>query len=83
MRNLGGKARTVQQLQRHRAVHILPPVFPICGNRNLPVGPLTGQMDTHTGNNCGPVLQAEGGEVQTAEDIQKQRGGKKDFKGFS
>lgn len=69
--------RTVQQLQGHRAVHIFPPVFPIRGNRNLPVGPLTGQVDTHTGNNCGPVLQAEGGEVQTAEDIEKQRREKK------
>lgn len=47
-------------------VHVLPPVFPICGHGDLPVGPLTGQVDADACNNGGPVLQAEGGEVQTA-----------------
>lgn len=37
-------------------------------------------MDAHTGNNCGPVLQAEGGEVQTAEDNKKEKNRKIDVK---
>lgn len=35
-------------------------------------------MDAHTGNNCGPVLQAEGGEVQAAEDNEKEKNRKRD-----
>lgn len=61
-----GNKRTIEQLQRDGAVHVLPPVFPICGHGDLPVGPLTGQVDADAGDDRGPVLQAEGGEVQTA-----------------
>lgn len=42
-------------------------MFPVSGNRDLPVGPLAGQMYAHTGDHCGLVLEAEGGEVQTEE----------------
>lgn len=62
---LGG-ALTVQQLQRDGAVHVLPPVFTVRGHGDLPVGPLAGQVDADARDHRGPVLQAEGGEVQTA-----------------
>lgn len=57
---------TIQQLEANRAVHILPPVLSISRNRNLPVGPLTSQVDANTGDHSGLVLEAEGSEVQTA-----------------
>ena len=36
------------------------------GDGDLPVGPLAGQVDAHTGHHLGAVLQAEGGEVEAA-----------------
>lgn len=57
---------TIQQCERDGAVQILPPVFPISGDRDLPVGPFTGQVDADAGDYCGLVLQAEGGEVEAA-----------------
>jgi hypothetical protein len=39
-------------------------VFPISGDRDLPVGPFTGQVDADAGDDCGLVLQAERGEVE-------------------
>lgn len=56
---------TIKQLKANRAVHILPPVFSISRNWNLPVGPLTSQVDANTGDHSGLVLEAEGSEVQT------------------
>lgn len=56
---------TIQQLKANRAVHILPPVFSISRNWNLPVGPLTSQVDANAGDHSGLVLEAEGSEVQT------------------
>lgn len=58
-------ALTVQQLQRHGAVDVLPPVLAVGRHGDLPVGPLAGQVDTDAGNHGGPILQAECGEVQT------------------
>lgn len=58
---------TVQQCERDGAVQILPPVFPISGDRDLPVGPFTGQVDADAGDDCGLVLQAERGEVEAAQ----------------
>lgn len=55
---------TIEQLEADRAVHILPPVFSISRNWNLPVGPLTSQVDANTRNHSGLVLEAEGSEVQ-------------------
>ena len=60
-------------MQRHSAVHILPPVFAICGHRDFPVGPFTGQVDADACDDCGPILQAKGGEVQTADGDKKQK----------
>lgn len=57
---------TIQQLKGHCGVNILPPVFAVCGNRNLPVGPFTGQMNTNTSYNGRTVLQAECSQVKTA-----------------
>lgn len=54
---------TIKQLEGDRAVHVLPPVLAISGNWDLPVGPLARQVDAHTGNHCGFVLEAEGSEV--------------------
>lgn len=48
-------------------------MFAVCGHGDLPVGPLTCQVDADTCDNCGPVLQAEGGEVQTGEGDKKHR----------
>lgn len=59
-------ARTIQQLQRHRGVHVLPPVLAVGGHWDLPVGPLAGQVDADAGHDGGAVLQAEGGEVEAA-----------------
>lgn len=47
-------------------------MFAICRHGDLPVGPLTGQVDADARDDCGPVLQAEGGEVQTAGGDKKQ-----------
>lgn len=58
---------TIQQCERDGAVQILPPVFPISGDRDLPVGPFTGQVDADAGDDCGLVLQAERGEVEAAQ----------------
>lgn len=58
---------TVQQCERDGAVQILPPVFPISGDRDLPVGPFTGQVDADAGDDCGFMLQAERGEVEAAQ----------------
>lgn len=60
---------TIQQLKANRAVHILPPVFSISRNWNLPVGPLTSQVDANTGDHSGLVLEAEGSEVQTVWQV--------------
>lgn len=57
---------TIQQLKGHRGVNILPPVFAVCGNGNLPVGPFAGQMNTNTSHNGWAVLQAECSQVETA-----------------
>lgn len=38
----------------------------ISGNWDLPVGPFASQVNADTGDDRGLVLQAEGGEVQTA-----------------
>lgn len=54
---------TIKQLKGDRVVHVLPPMFSISGNWNLPVGPLTSQVNAHTGNHRGLVLEAEGSEV--------------------
>lgn len=53
----------IKQLQSDRVVHVLPPVFSVRGNWDLPVGPFTCQVDAHTGDHCGLVLEAEGSEV--------------------
>ena len=50
-------------------------MFAVCGDRDLPVGPLAGQVDAHAGYDCGLVLQAEGGEVQAAESRDKKHKG--------
>lgn len=55
---------TIEKLQGDRVVHVLPPVFPVSGDRDLPVGPFTGQVDADAGDDCGLVLQAERGEVE-------------------
>ena len=65
---------TVQQLQRDRRVHVLPPVLPVRGHGNLPVGPLARQVDAHTRNHCGLVLKAECGEVEAACACPKRGG---------
>lgn len=39
-------------------------MLPVRGDWDLPVGPLTGQVDTDAGHNGRGVLQAEGGQVQ-------------------
>ena len=54
---------TVKQLQGDGVVHVLPPMFSISGNWNLPVGPLASQVNAHTGDHGGLVLEAEGSEV--------------------
>lgn len=54
---------TIKQLEGDRVVHVLPPVFSISGNGNLPVGPLTSQVNANTGDHCGLVLEAKGSEV--------------------
>lgn len=64
--NLGECPFTIEKFKCNWAVHILPPVLSIGGNRDLPVGPFAGQVNTDAGDDCGLVLQAEGGEVQTA-----------------
>jgi len=50
-------------------------VLSISGNGDLPVGPLASQVNANTGDDCGLVLQAEGGEVQTARAA--RHGGRK------
>lgn len=57
---------TIKQLKSDRIVHVLPPVFSISGDRNLPVGPLTSQMDANAGNHRGLVLEAKCSEVEAA-----------------
>lgn len=58
---------TIKKLQRDRVVHVFPPVFPVSGDRDLPVGPFTGQVDADAGDDCGFMLQAERGEVEAAQ----------------
>lgn len=58
-------ARTIQQLQGHRGVHVLPPVFAVSGHRNLPVRPFAGEVDANARDHGRAVLQAERGQVQT------------------
>lgn len=53
----------IEQLQSDRVVHILPPVLPVSGNWDLPVGPLACQVDADAGDHRGFVLEAEGSEV--------------------
>lgn len=57
---------TIQQLKCDCGINILPPVFAISRNGDLPVGPFAGEMDANAGYNGWTVLQAEGGQVQTA-----------------
>lgn len=67
-------AHTVQQLEGNSGINVLPPVFPICRHRNFPVGPLAGEVDTHTGHNRWAVLKAERGQVQTVrQDTPKRK----------
>lgn len=72
--------RTVQQLQGHRGVHVLPPVLPVRGHRDLPVGPFAGEMDAHTSHDGGTVLQAERGQMQTVS--REQRGNTQSVRTF-
>lgn len=64
---------TIKQLQSHSPVYIFPPMFPIWRDRNLPVGPLAGQMNADTCHHCGFVLQTEGSQVQTARETTAQK----------
>lgn len=48
-------------------------MFAIRGHGDLPVGPLAGQVDADARDDRGPVLQAEGGEVQTVGADKKKR----------
>lgn len=48
-------------------------MFAVSRHGDLPVGPLAGQVDADTCNNGWPVLQAEGGEVQTAGEDETQK----------
>lgn len=66
-------ARTIKQLQGDGGVHVLPPVLSVCRYRDLPVGPLAGEMDAHTGHNGRTVLQAKRGQVQTARQDVSQK----------
>lgn len=54
---------TIQQLKGDSIVHILPPVLAVCGDWDLPVGPLAGQVDANAGHDGRAVLQAECGQV--------------------
>lgn len=55
---------TVEEFERDRVVHILPPVLGVGGDGDLPVGPLAGQVDADAGHHLGTVLETEGGEVE-------------------
>lgn len=48
-------------------------MFAISGHRDLPVRPLACQVNADTGNDCGLVLQTEGGEVEAAWKVDGQK----------
>lgn len=62
-------SQLVEQLDGDLVIYVLPPVLPVGGHRDLPVGPLTGQVYADAGNDCGAVQEAEGGQVEAESPL--------------